>query len=227
MRVKQFLAAILIFGLVAILVFIVWIIMLFRSCDEKRFVTFSESETFRVMALYGMNFLDVDVWRKGDDDKRRVLSVEVDLEVELRIIDDSILIVTDIHRTADGEIALMANLQDDNVTSLDIGSGEGSFLDEAREIDSLAAGQWAAVLYQMKDRDDMFLLTVRSPRDLQFDWPPEGMVVLGAKSVQLNGIQDGLLKIVVTWRRSGSPQRFGVVFSADSLLTPDRISVLP
>ena len=197
--------------------------LIFASCARR--IATVESDHFRVEVSQLIDYLDVNVCRKASGDAfRTLLSIELGLAPGLGILDDSILVVTGIDATIDGEPGLIANLQDDEVAELTFGVGDHSLMDDTKELQSLQAGDWNAYAYRMTTRADMFITRVRLPD--QWKRPLQSIVLLGVEAVELQSIEDGLLEFVITWPRSHSRQQFRVAFSPSGPMTPDRFSVV-
>lgn len=169
-----------------------------------------------------LDFADYVVYHKASDDvPRTLLSVELGWKVELALMDDSILVVTNIR--SDGYPGLIANLQDNQVPKLSIGVGDPSIMHQAVEYDSTEMGEWRALSYRSKTRADMRVVQVHLPAS--WKRPHKLVILLGVEELELHGISDGLLEFTIIWQHSLSRQRFSVSYVPSGPMTPDRFSL--
>ncbi|MCK5127417.1 MAG: hypothetical protein KAR42_14270 [candidate division Zixibacteria bacterium] len=202
------------------------VIALMSSCAEERLIDTIQSESFKVETRERYDYLNIYASPKGQTDERQVISLERDPYVNMRLLDDSILIVTDL---AIERYDFIANLEIQE-ECLNLGVGKASLLRDAFPIDTLVHRDWEVAKYNLKRPMWMFILCVLSPYDVQYGGGPDKIIILGAREIELLSVKDGLFDFAVIWQNSQegqSPQNFRIDFPDKGVLTPERFSVLP
>ncbi len=174
-------------------------------------------------------FLDLRVTSKSDNSERDVLTIERDNHLRFAIIDDSILVASHIRSTS-GNLSFMTNLRDSEVEELFCGIGATPFYEDAVKLNTIENGEWRASLYQRQLREDMFLIVVRTPYDVEWQSSGEKIAIIGAKVVKLVHVESERLIISVRWQnvtKPQPPQLFLIKVPEQEALTPKKFFNLP
>jgi hypothetical protein len=185
-----------------------------------------ESPDFRVEVGYtpmADNTTEVFSMRKNSPpNEQRVLCIDRDDSVGVKLLDDSILVVTDIN---DGNYpSLLVNLQDEDTPTLFFSVGKGMLHRDTTRLSTIQIGDSVAATFQKNSRSDVYFVTAR------YDSYPYavGTVVitlLGASGVEIVDWSGDFLVFDCIWLRQPSRQRFSVNL-ADRSLNPEDFSII-
>jgi hypothetical protein len=214
---------------------LVYVPMVVLACAAVAFVVScsktigtAESDSFKVSVRFSQLFdynVHVEVGRKSSNgDFRRVVSVERDRSVDVKLLDDSILVVSGIRARSDGYPSLLANLQDDNLPELYFQGGVPMVARDTTRLSTIQLGDTVAATFRKNSRSDVYFITAGYlPRPYGF-----GTVVitlLGASGVEIVDWSGDFLVFDCIWLRQPSRQRFSVNL-ADRSLKPEDFSII-
>ncbi|MCK5126925.1 MAG: hypothetical protein KAR42_11775 [candidate division Zixibacteria bacterium] len=206
----------------------IYVLMLSILSSCSRTVDKAESDTFSVEASYFLDYLSVNANNKVLDEEQRILLIERYPNVDIQLLDDSILFVTNVRCTG-GFFKFMTNLQINDLQELTCQVGAPGVIENAKMVSTIKSNEWKVDLCQVNNRNDMYILSVYSPSDFKHNTPPSYFIIIGVSKLEMLNVTDGKLQIAVIWLNSSADQQansFQLDFPEDSQITAEQISVV-
>lgn len=204
---------------------IFFIAIILNSCERPKILNTVESNHFKVESRKLNDFLDIYANDKIKNDEHRIIGIERDPKVFVHILDDSILLVTNIKGSG---YSLIANLNN-NVASYDFRVGDAPLQNDAKQLKEINNEGWSINLDQLNTRSDMFILNVLTPGDSASCNIPNRIIILGAQGIELQSIIDGKIDFTIKWsnnQANESQKLFRLDCPENAAITADRFSLV-
>ncbi|MCK5126246.1 MAG: hypothetical protein KAR42_08310 [candidate division Zixibacteria bacterium] len=194
------------------------------SCTET--IKEIETDSFIIEQHYTFNYMNIDNYNKANGKEYEILSVEIDNKIYYDLLDDSIIVATDVQEN----LGFMTNLQDTSLQELHLTPGDSPILEKTTELSNTIDEDWTADLFQRNGRPDMYIIAVQVSHDDKWDTPSVKLAITGARRVEIISVKEGNLHIEVYWQNSklGQPPHcFNIAYPENTILTPSSFSVVP
>ena len=180
----------------------------FLSCDRE--INKVESQLYVAKALQAVDgeYLYVDVQQKDVwNSPRRLLGVARDTDIDLRFLDDSTLMMSNIRSRLDGYPILVANLKVDSIPYLDWPGGVHVIGGDTITLAHAEQDGWNVTTSQLQSTPNVLIITIESFPPGRHLWR-DAVVFLGADDIKIDSLNSCVAFVSCRWIGSKAMQHF-------------------